>query len=124
LYTKKPYTPLLFIPFLLWLEGCAPTAGSCMNGAAEAGYFCYQGYNFGQHRSRLYRLGVRHGCRTANGRFTKNYRLSGSSLEYLHGWESGRATCKLIPPPEADPGTMRTQYQQSIDERNYYGGRR
>ena len=121
MYNKKPYTLILFISALFLLEGCAPSAVGCRSGAANAGYYCYQGYNFGEHRSRLYKLGVRHGCRTANGHFTKNYGLSRSSQEYLHGWERGRATCKLIPPAEADRGTMRTQYQQSIDERRYYG---
>jgi hypothetical protein len=51
----------------------------------------------------------------------KNYALSGSSPEYVKGWDRGRATCKLILPKEAEAGTMRTQYQQSIDERAYYG---
>lgn len=40
---------------------------------------------------------------------------------YIKGWELGRATCKLVIPDEAAEGTMRTQYQQSIDEKAYYG---
>ena len=111
------YTALL----LLLLNGCVSnTAGSCSPSAASRGYFCYQGYNFGKDTVALYRQGVIHGCRTANGYFTKNYHESSSSEAYRRGWEKGRATCKLIVPESADPSIMRTQYQQSIDEQRYY----
>jgi len=63
---------------------------------------------------------VKHGCSTANGFFVKNYHLSKTVPDYRKGWNQGRATCKLILPKEAETGTMRTQYQQSIDEKKYY----
>jgi len=85
------------------------------------GYFCHQGYNFGKKLGVAYRQGVKDGCRTANGYFTKNYGLSGSNEAYIKGWDKGRATCKLMIPDEAQSGTMRTAYQQSIDEQKYYG---
>jgi len=120
-YTYKILLPL-FTLFLSLLSGCvSPRGVPCHTDTNSYDTFCYQGYYFGEHKSSLYRLGVIHGCKTANGRFVKRYDLSGSSTDYRMGWERGRATCKLIPPEEAQPGTMRTQYQQSIDERNYYG---
>jgi len=50
----------------------------------------------------------------------KNYTLAKQVPAYVKGWDRGRATCKLHIPKEADPDTMRTQYQQSIDEQKYY----
>ncbi len=106
---------------LLLFSGCVSITPKCSNATSAQGYFCYQGYNFGKDTTSLYREGVKDGCRTANGTFTKNYSLSGSSDEYVKGWEKGRAACKLIIPDEAKPGTMRTEYQQSIDEKEFYG---
>ncbi len=107
---------------LFLLSGCAGTSVSRCSSTAEArGYFCLQGYNFGRNLGHTYKQGVRDGCRTANGHFIKNYLLSGTSESYVKGWNTGRATCKLIIPAEAAPGTMRTQYQQSIDEQKHYG---
>gem|GEM_PF-1852991 len=122
MYKNNTTKRLIICTFsLLWLQGCVPSGGKCFTGAARSGYFCHQGYNFGKNRTHAYKQGVKHGCRTANGHFIKNYALSGSSPEYIKGWDRGRATCRLILPKEAEAGTMRTQYQQSIDERNYYG---
>jgi len=50
------------------------------------------------------------------GHFRKDYTASASSEDYKKGWDDGRAYCQLIVPEEAKPG-MRTQYQQSIDEK-------
>jgi hypothetical protein len=102
-------------------SACTTPTSRCSESASTQGYFCYQGYNFGKRLSGEYKLGVKHGCTTAQGHFVKQYTLSGTSESYKNGWEKGRATCKLIPPEEASSGTMRTQYQQSIDEKKYYG---
>lgn len=97
-------------------SGCISNIQTCTNKHTKAGFFCHQGYNFGPNRTEAYKSGVRDGCRTANGTFTKNYSFSSTSKEYVAGWRSGRATCKLILPENAQEGTMRTEYQQSIDE--------
>ncbi len=107
---------------LFLLDGCTGISVSrCSSTAPTRGYFCYQGYNFGRNLTAPQRQGIKDGCRTANGRFSKDYTLSAHSPAYTKGWDRGRATCKLIPPVEAEAGTMRTQYQQSIDEKTYYG---
>ncbi|NKQ40956.1 MAG: hypothetical protein HF962_05240 [Sulfurovum sp.] len=112
---------IIMVAMLIGLSGCVSTTPRCTSNTNASAYFCYQGYNFGENKTTQYRLGVKDGCKTANGRFTKNYKLSGSSTDYVKGWDKGRATCKLIRPKDAEPGTMRTEYQQSIDERVYYG---
>jgi len=90
----------LFFSFLLTTAGvvttgCAPASPAhCSAGAVRAGYFCYEGINFGRSDDPLYRQGVRDGCQTGKGYFRKNYRLSGSSENYRRGWNKGRATCR------------------------------
>jgi len=106
------------------LSGCVPREpryikNSCSDRMLQQGYYCYQGHNFGKSRSEIYRSGIKDGCHTANGKYTKNYTSSKSSKVYRAGWDAGRAKCKLIIPEEAEPG-MRTEYQQSIDEKKYY----
>jgi len=120
LYKKHLNTPLMIGGLLLLMNGCISAPRHCASSAASHGTFCYQGYDFGIQKSGHYKLGIKHGCITANGHFVKLYRLSQTSAEYRHGWDKGRATCKLIPPSEADKSTMRTAYQQSIDEQKYY----
>ena len=123
LHNKHSVKLLCLLGSTLFLfNGCVGTSVSrCSSTAPSRGYFCYQGYNFGRDLSVPYKQGVKDGCRTANGHFSKNYRLSANTKSYVKGWDKGRATCKLILPAEAQSGTMRTQYQQSIDEQKYYG---
>jgi hypothetical protein len=111
----------IMMPALLLagLTGCIPSGGRCFSYMPQAGYYCYKGHNFGQHRTEAFKKGVRDGCRTGEGFFRRDYALSARSIEYREGWDQGRAYCKLIIPDEAKPG-MRTQYQQAIDERSQH----
>lgn len=106
---------------ILTFSGCVSSTPKCVGNIGTSGYFCYQGYNFGKEKTPNYKKGVRDGCRTANGTFTKNYNLSSTYPDYIKGWNKGRATCKLIVPESADPYTMRTEYQQSIDKKKQNG---
>ncbi len=101
---------------MLTLSGCIPSGGRCFPYMKNAGYFCYREHNFGRNVSDDFKQGVRDGCTTAEGRFRRNYSRSAASADYRTGWEAGRAQCRLIVPEEAKPG-LRTQYQQSIDEK-------
>lgn len=102
---------------VLILDGCASNVG-CSKYSQKNGYFCYQNYNFGKHKSHIYKRGVRDGCHTANGSFAKNYSLSRRSKEYVLGWDAGRTKCRQIVPESATADGIRTQYQQAIDEHN------
>ena len=56
--------------------------------------FIYKGHNFGENRDANYKQGVKDGCRTADGRYTKNHALFGGESDYRTGWEHGRLHCK------------------------------
>ncbi|WP_457606231.1 hypothetical protein [Nitratifractor sp.] len=88
---------------LLLLGGCASSTHYCSPGDAARGYVCYDGINFGRSTDPLYRQGVRDGCETGKGYFTKDYRLSGSSESYRQGWFKGREVCRPPGWKEYDP---------------------
>ena len=86
---------------------------SCSNSQAELslsncgnGNFCYNNINFGPSRGKNYELGIKDGCTTAEGEFTKNYYLSSSDKDYFDGWMLGRSKCKQKLPNE---GTLREE---------------
>jgi hypothetical protein len=74
--------------------GCAPAPAPCGSSAASRGSFCYAGIDFGKVEDPLVRQGIRDGCRTGQGTFTKDYRLSGTSQAYRDGWVRGRTLCR------------------------------
>jgi hypothetical protein len=76
------------------LAGCASSPAPCSPAAARQGIFCYSGINFGRIDDPLLKQGIRDGCRTGKGTFTKDYKLSGSSERYRQGWIKGRALCR------------------------------
>jgi len=92
----------------------------CSSNDTANGYFCHKGYNFGKGKSIQFKSGVRDGCRTARGYFSKDYTVSSWSQDYIDGWDAGRTICRHEIPIAAQPG-MRTEYQQDIDEKQYYG---
>jgi hypothetical protein len=81
-------------PFIIGLAGCASSASRCTPDSVRRGYFCYGGINFGKVEDPLYKQGIRDGCRTGKGDFSKDYRLSGSSELYRQGWTRGRTLCR------------------------------
>ena len=106
---------------MLVLSGCMSSSPRlCSSNDTANGYFCHKGYNFGKDKSRQFKSGVRDGCRTARGYFTKDYTVSSWSKDYIDGWNAGRTRCRHEIPTAAQPG-MRTEYQQGIDEKQYYG---
>jgi len=105
----------------MMMSGCV-SRDSCAHNASKYGYFCYKNHNYGKNRTTLYKAGVRAGCRTAEGYYTKDYASSGWSSDYNLGWGDGRATCKHIVPQSARVNGMRTEYQQSLDIDKYRRG--
>ena len=56
--------------------------------------FVYNGHNFGHNRNADFKDGVRDGCKTSSGTYTKNHTLFNNSNAYHTGWEDGRIHCK------------------------------
>jgi len=61
---------------------------------ASAGDFVYKGHDFGANRDANYRQGVKDGCSTSDGDYTKNHALFKGEKGYRAGWEHGRMHCK------------------------------
>jgi len=83
----------LFIAGTLLLTGCGK-APNLDGTSASAGDFVYRGHNFGSNRDADYKRGVKDGCRTSDGDYTKNHALFKSESDYHVGWEHGRMHCK------------------------------
>jgi len=56
--------------------------------------FVYKGINFGAKRDANFKQGVRDGCRTEAGDYTKNHDKFKFNESYKVGWEDGRIQCK------------------------------
>ena len=80
--------------FGLILSGCAPSSPRCTPATARAGHLCAGGIDFGVVSDPVLRAGIRDGCRTGQGTFRKNYRLSRSNPLYQQGWDRGRTLCR------------------------------
>ena len=69
---------------------------ACGDGPALGGEnaFIYNGHNFGDNRNAEFKQGVRDGCKTSTGAYTKNHALFNTNNAYHTGWEDGRMNCK------------------------------
>ncbi len=81
------------------------------NECKKEGLFCYKGVSYGKDRGPEFRRGVKDGCKTGEGTFTKDYSLSSTSKDYFDGWMLGRSKCKQILPNE---GTLREEYNSRL----------
>ena len=77
----------------LFLSACTSSALSPSSGGGSNAYI-YNGVNFGSDRSASFKHGVRDGCKTSDGDYTKDHNLFNSSESYKVGWEDGRLQCK------------------------------
>ena len=84
------------------LVGCSNSSNPALSleNCGKNGNFCYKGINYGPVKSEMFKRGIKDGCRTAEGFFTKNYYLSSSNKDYYNGWIEGRSHCKQILPNE------------------------
>jgi len=86
---------------LLFINGCSGDSSSLsLSNCRQSGNFCYKNINFGKTRGADYEMGIKDGCRTGEGYFTKNYFMSSKSKDYYDGWILGRSKCKQILPNE------------------------
>ena len=96
------------------LVGCS-NSSSAIPSTCQEGMYCYKNINFGKSEGADFEKGVRDGCHTAEGDFTKDYSMSSSSKTYVDGWMLGRSKCKQILPNE---GTI--QEEQNSKRRAEY----
>jgi len=86
---------------LFYINGCSGSSSSLsLENCRQSGNFCYKNINFGPTRGVDYEMGIKDGCRTGEGYFTKNYFMSSKSKDYYDGWILGRSKCKQILPNE------------------------
>jgi len=110
---KKVINSILLTTSTLIIASCSgnsPTP-SCAKDA-----YCYKNINFGKSRGSSYEHGIRDGCRTGEGEFTKDYSSSSSDKNYYDGWILGRSKCKQILPNEGtkleeEKSRQRAEYQ-------------
>ncbi|MBD3788873.1 MAG: hypothetical protein IE885_00670 [Campylobacterales bacterium] len=74
----------------LLATACAPSTVP-----PKAGGYYYNGIYFGQNLDENYRHGIKDGCRTAQGEYTKSHRLFNNNQSYEDGWFLGRNKCRL-----------------------------
>lgn len=87
-YKKLILISLFFTGTLLFTAcGEAPNLGG-------GNSFIYNGHDFGENRNADFKQGVRDGCKTSTGAYTKNHALFNNSNSYHTGWEDGRMNCK------------------------------
>ena len=68
---------------------------ACTSSALPLGDdYIYQGINFGTDRDASFKHGVRDGCRTSDGDYTKDHTQFNNNESYKVGWEDGRLQCK------------------------------
>lgn len=90
---NKPILTSLFISGTFFFAGCGDTA-NLNEGSYSGEGFIYNGHNFGQNRNVDFKQGVKDGCKTSTGAYTKNHALFNNSNSYHTGWEDGRMNCK------------------------------
>jgi hypothetical protein len=56
--------------------------------------YTYSGIYFGKNISSFYKQGIRDGCSTAKGIYTKSHILFKQEADYYKGWFLGRNRCK------------------------------
>ncbi len=110
---KKVINSIILATLSTFISSCsekAPTPG------CTKGFYCYKNINFGKSRGRSFEKGIRDGCKTGEGEFTKDYSLSSSDKNYFDGWILGRSKCHQILPNEGtrleeEKSRKRAEYQ-------------
>lgn len=82
---------ILLFPTLFFLTACSPKEVP----VHEGGYY-HSGIFFGSHFSKAYKKGIKDGCRTAKGTYTKSSWSFQNKKAYADGWFLGRNKCKHL----------------------------
>ncbi|HGZ70513.1 MAG TPA: hypothetical protein ENL00_02525 [Nitratifractor sp.] len=81
------------------IGGCSRRSGG-LSTPCQPGMYCYKKINFGASKGKSFEQGVRDGCKTGEGVFTKDYYSSGRDKNYQDGWILGHSKCKQQLPNE------------------------
>ena len=84
--------PLRYAPFLLAALLLLPACQSGSGPKYKDGYTS-RGIYFGRNFSPAYKHGIRDGCETSRGVYTKSHRLFNDNNDYYNGWFLGRHKC-------------------------------
>jgi len=82
----------ILLATMLTATGLLLTACTSSGISLENSYI-YNGVNFGADRDASFKHGVRDGCKTSDGDYTKDHNLFNNSESYKTGWEDGRLQC-------------------------------
>ncbi|MCF6243970.1 MAG: hypothetical protein L3J43_02920 [Sulfurovum sp.] len=61
---------------------------------ADKGGFTYSGIYFGAHFPGVFKKGIKDGCQTSKGVYTKSHWSFKNRQKYADGWFLGRSKCK------------------------------
>ncbi len=86
---KKIFTTLLLIGAFSLITACKPKQVP----VSEGGYY-YSNIYFGKNFTPTYKKGIKEGCITAKGTYTKSHYLFNNDNDYNKGWFLGRNRCK------------------------------
>jgi len=84
---------------LLLLTACNDTRQEESNTPSR---FYYSGIYFGKHFSPTLKEGVKDGCETSKGEYTKNHIRFNTDTDYHTGWFLGRRRCIPLFKPEEE----------------------
>ncbi len=87
----KAHSHIAVFTFLLLCIACQPQTVP-----PEKGGFWYKGIYFAKSPTARYKMGVKDGCRTAQGFYTKNHHLFNEFDDYNEGWFKGRNKCRKL----------------------------
>ena len=91
---RKMTLQTFFLTGVILFTGCTSTGTPTKKDfPASPGAFIYEGRNFGTNRNENYKQGVRDGCDTSQGLYTKNHAQFNGNNSYHIGWEHGRIHC-------------------------------
>jgi hypothetical protein len=81
--------------FVLFASTGLLLLSSCQSGSSPkySSAYIYQGIYFGRNFSSSYKQGIRDGCETSRGIYTKSHKLFNNNNDYYNGWFLGRHKC-------------------------------
>ncbi|MCF6205539.1 MAG: hypothetical protein L3J47_01405 [Sulfurovum sp.] len=86
----------LLILYSLTLGSLIITGCSTKNDTPHENGYTYHAIYFGQGLSSDFKQGIRDGCETARGIYTKSHKRFNNNIDYYNGWFLGRNKCRHL----------------------------